>query len=107
MLLLVAIFLGAFGYADDVTLLAPSKQGLQAMLNICEDFAASHSMQFSTDPVPSKSKTKCLFFSMERSSNAIENVALNGDKLPWVTTAKHRGNHLSSTLNFSFFLPRN
>ena len=37
-------FLGAFGYADDVTLLAPSRQALQIMLDICEDFATSHCM---------------------------------------------------------------
>ena len=98
-------FLGAFGYADDVTLLAPSRQGLQKMLKVCEDFAASHSMQFSTDPLPSKSKTKCMFFSRERSSEKIDKVVLNGDMLPWVTTAKHLGNHLSSKLNLAFFCP--
>ena len=98
-------FMGAFGYADDVTLLAPSRQGLQLMLKICEDFASSHSMQFSTDPVPSKSKSKCLFFSRERSAADIDEVLLNGDKLPWVSTAKHLGNHLSSKLNLSFFSP--
>ena len=99
------VFLGAYGYADDVTLLAPSRQGLQSMLKICEEFATIHSMQFSTDPVPAKSKSKCLFFSRTRSSDDIENVTLNGNKLPWVTTAKHLGNHLSSKLNFSFFCP--
>ena len=99
------VFLGAYGYADDVTLLAPSRQGLQSMLRICEEFAVSHSMQFSTDPVPAKSKSKCLFFSRTRSSNDIDNVILNGNKLPWVTTAKHLGNHLSSKLNLSFFCP--
>ena len=99
------LYLGAFGYADDVTLLAPSRQALQIMLKICEDFADSHSMQFSTDPVPAKSKSKCLFFSRHRDANDIENVILNGDKLPWVSTAKHLGNHLSSKLNFSFYCP--
>jgi hypothetical protein len=98
-------FSGAFGYADDVTLLAPSRQALQIMLDICENFSASHSMLFSTDPVPAKSKTKCLFFSRKRSSDQIKNVTLNGDNLPWVATAKHLGNHLSSKLNFSSYSP--
>ena len=49
-------FLGAFGYADDVLLLAPSRQALQIMLTICENFASYHSMMFSTDPDPVKSK---------------------------------------------------
>ena len=33
------------------------------------------------------------------------NVTLNGDTLPWVTTAKHLGNQLSSKLSFSTFSP--
>ena len=91
------IYLGAFGYADDVTLLAPSRQALQGMLDICQEYATSHSMLFSTDPNPTKSKTKCLFFSRKRSSEVISPVTLNGDPLPWVPTAKHLGNHLSSS----------
>ena len=98
-------FLGAFGYADDVTLLAPSRQALQVMLSICETFANSHSMLFSTDPNPAKSKTKCLFFSRTKSSDQILNVELNGDLLPWVTTAKHLGNNLSTKINFSSYSP--
>ena len=72
-------FLGAVGYADDVTLLTPTRQGLQMMLNICEEFASSHSMHFSTDPNPSKSKTKCKFFSTSRSSDQVSQLLLNGD----------------------------
>jgi hypothetical protein len=74
------------------------------MLNICEDFSSSHSMLFSTDPVPAKSKTKCLFFSRKRSSDQIKKVTLNGD-MPWVSTAKHLGNHISFKINFSSFSP--
>jgi hypothetical protein len=99
------LYLGAFGYADDVTLLAPSRQSLQMMLKICEDFASSHSMLFSTDPTPAKSKAKCLFFSRSRASDEVAQVELNGDFLPWVTTAKHLGNHLSTKLNLTFFSP--
>ena len=62
-------------------------------------------MQFSTDPNPAKSKSKCLFFSKSRSVDQIEPVVLNGDKLPWVDTAKHLGNHLSSRLNLSTSSP--
>ena len=58
-----------------------------------------------TNPNPSKSKTKCLFFSRSRSSDVISNVKLNGNKLPWVTKAKHLGNHLSSTLSHSPYCP--
>ena len=94
-------------WCDDVTLLAPSRQALQVMLNICEEFSLSHSMQFSTDPSPQKSKTKCLLFSRTLSEDQVAKVSLNGNLLPWVKTAKHLGNHLSSKLNFSFCSPEN
>ena len=58
-------------------------------------------MLFSTDPNPAKSKTKCLFFSTSRSSDQVEQVVLNGDLLPWVGTAKHLGNYLSSKVNYT------
>jgi hypothetical protein len=43
-------------------LLAPSREALQVMLKICENYAASHGLKFSTDPNPKKSKTRCLAF---------------------------------------------
>jgi hypothetical protein len=33
-------FAGALGYADDVTLIAPSVSGMKKMLSICEDFTS-------------------------------------------------------------------
>ena len=47
---------GAFSYADDVTLLAPTNMALKAMLNTCTEFAASHNLLFNA------SKTKCMYF---------------------------------------------
>ena len=40
------MFVGAFIYAHDVTLLAPTSIALKAMLNTCSDFAASHNLLF-------------------------------------------------------------
>ena len=50
------MFVGAFIYADDVTLLAPTSMALKAMLSTCTDFAASHNLLFNA------SKTKCMYF---------------------------------------------
>ena len=89
------IYLGCFGYADDLLLLSASRSGLQSMVNICEKFAAQKCLKFSTSNDPEKSKTKCLVFSTR--AKDCENVApiiLNGDPLPWVTRAKHLGNIL-------------
>ena len=48
-------------------------------------------MLFSTDPSPAKSKTKCMFFSRDKTKEEIMQVKLNGDMLPLVNTAKHLG----------------
>ena len=90
-------FIGALGYADDVILLSPSKESLQLMLQICQDFSEEHSMQFSTDPVPSKSKTKCLHFTTKE--RIVKPLILNGNELPWVEKASHLGNTLTTKLS--------
>ena len=53
---LKGMFVGAFLYADDVTLLAPQAWLLKAMLITCTDFAASQNLPFNA------SKTKCMYF---------------------------------------------
>ena len=48
-------YVGVVGYADDLFLLAPSLDGLQEMLKVCENYAAEHNLRFSTDVNPRKS----------------------------------------------------
>ena len=55
------MFVGAFSYADDVTLLAPANMALKAMLNTCTEFVASHNLLFNA------STTKCMYFNRPRS----------------------------------------
>ena len=54
------MFVGAFSYADDVTLLAPTNMALKAMLNTCTGFAATHNLLFNA------SKTKYMYFNGPR-----------------------------------------
>ena len=88
------LYFGALGYADDVILMSPSRTSLQLMLNICQKFADEHSMVFSTDPDPSKSKTKCMLFTKDKNLK-VPKLTLNGENLPWVPKAKHLGNNLT------------
>ena len=57
-------FTGCFIYADDITLLAPSCQSLNEMLNICELYALEHDIVFNPG------KTRCMHFH-------------NGNFTPW------------------------
>ena len=54
------LWYGAVCYADDLMLLAPSRIAAAMMLECCENYADEHNLKFPTDPVPSKSKSKCI-----------------------------------------------
>ena len=84
---------GAFFYADDGLLLTTSIEGLQKMVSICETHAIANDLMFSTDPIPSKSKTKCMAF-LHGAGNGLRCAPLNGHSLPWVDRAVHISNTL-------------
>ena len=86
-------FFGTVAYADDVLIMATSVQGLQEMVNICQEHAKENSLMCSTDIDPKKSKTMCIAFNCS-SRKELAHVKLNGDNLPWVQKAKHIGNFL-------------
>ena len=93
---------GALGYADDLILLAPNREVLQSMLVVCQSYAREHNLVFSTDPVPSKSKTKCMYFCGRMGQVRYPApVQLEGEDLPWVEQADHLGHvlHQSVTMD--------
>ena len=49
------IFAGAFGYANDIVLLAPSADALNIVISICEEYTYGFSILFN----PRKSKLMC------------------------------------------------
>ena len=44
-------YAGAFGYADNIVLVAPSLQSLRKMIGICEQYAKTHSISFNPNRV--------------------------------------------------------
>ena len=49
------LYAGAFGYADDEALVAPSLYSLKCMIATCEEFVKKHQITFN----PTKSKLLC------------------------------------------------
>ena len=88
------IFVGITIYADDVIFLASSRAALQEMLKVTEKFAEDKNIVFSTNEIPAKSKSKCLWFNGKPSANYPAPLQLNGRSLPWVRTATHLGHEL-------------
>ena len=88
-------FYGAACFADDLFLLAPSRTAAVMMLDTCEQYAMQHNLEFSTDPNPSKSKSKCIYFTGQARNVVLpEPLKLLGEELPWVSTAEHLGHTL-------------
>ena len=88
-------YAGILGYADDLLLLAPSRDALQEMIQNCEEHTRSLNITFSTHENPKKCKTKCMaFLDKERE---MRNITLDGKDLPWVTSAKHLGCRMTNT----------
>ena len=76
-------YVGAIGYADDLTLVSPSIRALNNMLSICSKFAEEYNITFNT------TKTVCIKYG----SDIIEHelVKLNGCTIAWSDKVKHLG----------------
>ena len=77
----------------DIILLSASRNGLQLMVNICQDFVASKNLSFGTNADISKLKTKCIVFT-KKCMQEPKCIKLDGNNLPWVDNIKHLGHVL-------------
>lgn len=84
-------FYGALCYADDITLCAPSIDGLRCMLRKCETFGDLFSVTYNP------TKTVCVQFSRSRITDR-PSVYLNGSQRQWREEVNHLGNHLTYNL---------
>ena len=85
---IAGLFVGAVLFADDLLLLAPNRDAAQKMLKICESFATNSNIRFSTDPDPSRSKSKAIYV-IGKGVNSPQKPApliLSGMQLPWVNS---------------------
>ena len=88
---------------------APARTAAEMMLKCCEEFALEHNLQFSTDPNPAKSKSKCLYFTGKLKHQTYpEQLMLLGRPLPWVEQADHLGHvlHQSCTMDHDAAIKR-
>ena len=93
------LFAGAFGYADDILMISPSRSGLQDMINLTEQYATEHKIGFSTNPIPEKSKTKGIIFSRNDLKWSPLPLRLGGNSLPWVKGGKYLGSRITSSMD--------
>ena len=84
-------YFGALGYADDVVLLCPTKEGLRNMIKICENYAIEHDLLFNG------SKSKLLVCGT--TTNILPKFFVNEKEVPVCNTAMHLGNVISNNVH--------
>ena len=85
-------YVGCLAYADDLTLLAPTRKALQGMIDICEDYANDHDVLFNG------AKSQYLVFKGRESNlpNCDVYVTVNNECLKNITSAVHLGHAIST-----------
>ena len=86
------VFFGALAYADDIILLAPTRQAVQCMLDICDRFGEEFNVIFNPD------KSKRIIFSNSPPPTNVADVVLSGKHIPVVKTDIHLGNPIGSSI---------
>ncbi|CAL4122699.1 unnamed protein product, partial [Meganyctiphanes norvegica] len=81
-------YYGALGYADDIVLLCPTKEGLRQMIKICENYAFNHDIRFNGK------KSQLLVFG-GLSDQQID-IRVNDEPVPVSDNALHLGNFIST-----------
>ena len=87
-------------YADDIVLLAPTREGLQTLIDKCERDALSLDIKFNTK------KTVCMMFMPQKPYSMTHlcdeqspHVHLRGQSLAWVKEFKYLGHIITSGLD--------
>ena len=85
-------YVGAIAYADDLTLLSPSRSGLQSMLSVCESYGKEFFVSFNS------SKTNCIVFNKKFDPN-VPKLFLSNQELDWNDRVNHLGNIITYHCN--------
>ena len=84
-------FVGAFGYADDLSLLAPSLVAAKLMLSVCEDFSKDYDVMFNAGK-----SGHLVFHNAPVNLQKINPLSLNGVTIPKVESALLLGTNIGS-----------
>ena len=88
-------FIACILYADDVCLLAPSRQAMQKLLDICAKYAFSWCILYN------ERKSKLMYFGKGFESFSCAPITLNNSPLEFVQEWKYLGVLMKSNINFT------
>ena len=85
------IFMGAFGYGDDIILLTPCKKSLCVLLDICKQFSLGFEVNFNS------SKSKLIVFS--NANDCDTSVLFNNQMISSVSSEQHLGHIIGNQVS--------
>ena len=89
-------FIACLHFADDVSLIAPTRSSLQQLLNICAEYCRDFCLKFNI------AKTKIMVFGkLSKSVDSLAKISLYGEEITYVKTCKYLGFHVVSHVHFS------
>ena len=89
------LFIACILFADDMTLLAPTRDAMQEMLNVCARYCSDYCLKFNVE------KTKIMIFGKACTSvSSLACVELDGKEIEFVYKCKYLGFYVVSSTNF-------
>ena len=93
----INVFLACILFADDVTLLAPTRAVLQRLINICVKYCRDFCLKFNIG------KTKVMVFGkLSRSLSSMAPIVVNGESVDYITTCRYLGFHITAGIQLKF-----
>ena len=90
-------FIACILFADDVALVAPTRESLQQLLNICVKYCLKFCLKFNF------SKTKVIVFGkLGKSLSSLAKISFQGESIEYVETCKYLGFYIVSHTHFKF-----
>ena len=92
---LINYFIACLLFADDMSLIAPTREALQRLLDVCASYCFQFCLKFNIG------KTKIMVFGrLSRSVSSLERISINGELIEYVEKCKYLGNYLVSHDHF-------
>ena len=93
----VNLFIACLLFADDVTLLAPTRSALQRLINVCASYCHKFCLKFNAG------KTKVMVYGkMSRNLPSLSRLIVNDQSIDYVEACRYLGFYLTSGVHFRF-----
>ena len=88
-------FIACILFADDVTLIAPTRGALQQMIDVCATYCSKYCLKFNVG------KTKVMVFGkITKSSSSLAKIIVNGESIEYINSCIYLGFYVTSSTCF-------